>query len=344
MHPPSQAAELSRRQFALALPLLGALPWTAQARPASQVQRASQVLMGTRVDIVTDAADAALAQAALQKSFTEMQRLEALLSRYRADSVVSRISAAAGRQAVPVPPEVMAVLQQAQQVFRTSGGAFDPTVGALDGWHFEPGQHAIPSAAAIQAALRHVDGQGLQLDTRAGTAYLTQPGMALDLGGIAKLPILAAGLRVLQREGVANALLNGGGDVLTAGQLQGRPWRVGLRDPRTPSRLLGVLALEGDAIVASSGDYERGFMQAGRRLHHVLNPRTGWPTTGVPGVALLAQNLQSVNGWGTALMVQGMAAVPAWSKAHPGVEVLAAASDGQLWQSVGMRTKLQSAN
>ena len=75
----------------------------------------------------------------------------------------------------------------------------------------------------------------------------------------------------------------------------------------------------------------------------MLNPRTGWPTTGVPGVALLAQNLQSVNGWGTALMVQGMAAVPAWSKAHPGVDVLAAASDGQLWQSAGMRSKLQPA-
>ena len=342
MHPPSQAAELSRRQFALALPLLGALPWTAQARPASQVQRASQVLMGTRVDIVTDAADAALAQAALQKSFTEMQRLEALLSRYRADSVVSRISAAAGRQAVPIPPEVMAVLQQAQQVFRTSGGAFDPTVGALDGWHFEPGQHAIPSAAAIQAALRHVDGQGLQLDTRAGTAYLAQPGMALDLGGIAKLPILAAGLRVLQHEGVENALLNGGGDVLTAGRLQGRPWRVGVRDPRAPAQLLGAIAIEGRAVVASSGDYERGFVRGGRRLHHVLDPHTGWPTTGVHGVALFARDVEAVNGWGTALMVQGAAAVPAWSARHPGVAVLAAGGDGTLWQSREMAALLQA--
>ena len=118
-----------------------------------------------------------------------------------------------------VVPEVLAVLHSAARVYRESAGAFDPTVGALDGWHFEPGQQAVPTPAAIAQALRRVDGQALRLDAQAGTAYLARPGMALDLGGIAKLPILAAGLRVLQHEGVENALLNGGGDVLTAGLL-----------------------------------------------------------------------------------------------------------------------------
>ena len=153
---------------------------------------------------------------------------------------------------------------------------------------------------------------------------------------------LAAGLRVLEREGVANALVNGGGDVLASGRLQGRPWRVGVRDPRAPEKLLGAIEVEGFGIVASSGDYERGFMHQGRRLHHVLDPQSGWPTSGVHGVALLARDVRAVNGWGTALMVQGMAAVPAWSAGHPDVAVLAAGSDGALWQSRGMAAALKS--
>lgn len=337
-----QGGRLSRRRFALALPLLGAVTWaTPGLARTTGPQRASRNLMGTRVDIVADGADGPQLQAAIDQAFGEMQRLEAVLSRYREDSVVRRIAQAAGRHPVAVPPEAMAVLVSAQRVWRESAGAFDPTVGALSGWHFEPGQQAMPAAAEISAALRHVGARQLHLDEHAGTAYLAGRSMALDLGGIAKLPILAAGLRVLEREGVANALINGGGDVLASGRLQGRPWRVGVRDPRAPEKLLGAIALEGFGVVASSGDYERGFVHQGRRLHHVLDPQTGWPTQGVHGVALLARDVQAVNGWGTALMVQGMAAVPAWSARHPGVAVLAAGSDGALWQSSGMTAALK---
>ena len=341
-----QALRLPRRRLVLALPLLGALRYAAAgAADAGGPQRASRVLMGTRVDVVADGGrgDARGLQAAIERAFAEMQRLEALLSRYRADSAISRIGASAGRRAVPVPPEAMAVLRAALRVYRESAGAFDPTVGALDGWHFEPGREAVPAPAEIADALRRIGARDLVLDERAGTAYLARPGMALDLGGIAKLPILAAGLRVLRREGVTNALVNGGGDVLVAGHLQGRPWRVGVRDPRAPERLLGVLEVEDGGVVASSGDYERGFVRGGRRLHHVLDPHTGWPTTGVHGVALLARSVEAVNGWGAALMVQGPAAAPAWSARHADVGVLVAASDGAVWRSPRMAAALRAA-
>lgn len=335
---------LSRRRFALALPLLGALPWAAPGAARAQgLQRGSRVLMGTRVDIIVDAGsgNALDLPAAIERAFAEMQRLEALWSRYRPDSTVRRIGAAAGRHPVGVDSETMAVLRSAERLYRESAGAFDPTVGALDGWHFEPGHEAMPAPAEIAQALRHVGGRSLRLDERAGTAYLARPGMALDLGGIAKLPILEAGLRVLARGGIDNALLNGGGDVLVSGRLQGRPWRVGVRDPRAPERLLGALDIEGPGVVASSGDYERGFLRSGRRLHHVLDPHTGWPTTGVHGVALLARSVEAVNGWGAALMVQGMSAAPAWSARHPQADVLMAGADGTLWRSPGMAAALR---
>lgn len=349
---PAHGARLSRRRFALALPLLGAMPGVALSgaqpwaeAPAAGPQRASRTLMGTRVDIVADGgarADAGRLRVAIERAFAEMERLEALLSRYRPDSAVRRIGAAAGRHPVAVPPEVLSVLHSAQRLHRESGGAFDATVGALGGWHFEPAREAVPAPAEIAQALRLVGAQGLRIDEHAGTAYLERPGMALDLGGIAKLPILEAGLRTLAREGVGNALVNGGGDVLVAGQLQGRPWRVGVRDPRAPERLLGALDVSDGGVVASSGDYERGFVRAGRRLHHVLDPHTGWPTTGVHGVALLARSVEAVNGWGAALMVQGPGAAPAWCARHPGVEAMVAGTDGTLWRSPGMAAALRS--
>jgi len=332
----------------MVLPLLGALPWVTRAagHPESAVpspfvpQRASRALMGTRVDIVVAGMDARTAQQALDKAFAEMLRLEALMSRYRRDSVVARIGAAAGRHPVVVPADVMAVLQSAQRVYRQSNGAYDPTVGALVGWRFEPGHQAVPSPRELAAELRGVGGGDLHLDPGAGTAFLARPGMALDLGGIAKLPILSAGLRVLRREGVANALVNGGGDVLAMGRLAGRPWRVGVRDPRKPTQLLGAIEIDGKGVVASSGDYERAFMRDGRLLHHVLDPKTGWPTAGVHGVTLFAREVDAVNGWGTALMVQGPKAAAVWSAARPGSAVLSAHADGTVWQSSAMQSLL----
>lgn len=351
---PSPRSPLSRRRFALALPLLAGLPHlagaavAAPAAPAATpaLARQSRELMGTRVDIAVPLSGAVApqqAQQAMERAFAEMQRLEALMTRYRPDSDVARVAAAAGRRPVRVAPEVLAVLRAAQRLHQGSAGAFDPTVGALDGWQFDASAQAVPATAEIARALRLVDGRALVLDEHAGTAYLARPGMRLDLGGVAKLPILQAGLQVLAAEGVADALVNGGGDVLVAGSHHGQPWRVGVRDPAAPQRLLGVLALQGRAVVASSGDYERGFVHQGQRLHHVLDPRTGWPTRGVHGVALLARGVDEVNGWGTALMVQGPARAAAWSARHPGVELLVAGADGTRWTSPGMTARLQPA-
>jgi FAD:protein FMN transferase len=348
LHMPFVGGRLSRRRFALALPLLGACaiaaPGGVWANTDPKVQRASRVLMGTRIDVVTvgtGPSDAGALHVAMQQAFAEMERLEALMSRYRRDSDVSRIGAASGVRPIKVAPEVMAVLRQAQTLHRESAGAFDPTIGALRGWHFEPGQEAAPAAAEIHQALRLVDGRALVLDEAAGTAYLTQRGMALDLGGVAKLPILQAGLQVLERAGVSHALINGGGDVLVLGNQHGRPWRVGVRNPSAPSELVGVLELEGRGVVASSGDYERSFVRTGRRLHHILNPKTGWPTQGVQGVALLANDIEAVNGWGTALMVRGPTHAPAWHAQHSGVEVMVAHAPGKRWISPGMSAALK---
>ena len=335
---------LQRRRLVMALPLLGAGAWSAGSWAGVVAQsapylRTSHALMGTQVDVAVAGGESAALQRATLLAVAEMRRLESLLSRYREDSVVARLGVASGVAPVPVPPEAMSVLRSAQQLAQASDGAFDVTVGALKAWDFA--EKRVPSPRQIAQQLPLVGASGLVLDARAGTAYLARRGMALDLGGIAKLPILEAGMHVLRAQGVHDAMINGGGDVLTQGTWQGRPWRIGLRDPRAPERLLGVVEAEGACVVASSGDYERFFFRGGERLHHVLNPRTGRPTAGVHGVSLIARDVAAVNGLGAALMVQGLPAAQALAARRPELPVLVAGQDGTVWQSPAMAARLK---
>ncbi|MDE2402517.1 MAG: FAD:protein FMN transferase [Burkholderiales bacterium] len=336
---------LTRRRIAMAIPLLGCAVWgsavrasTARAHPL--VQRDSRALMGTQVDIVVESGDISALLPALEQAWSEMTRLSKMMSRYDADSTVSAINQAAGVHAVSITPELLGVLKAARNISTQSEGAFDITVGTLKGWRFDGNQTTVPAAEVIEYQRRLVNYRELRLDERVGTAYLNKRDMALDLGGVAKLPILEAGMGVLKRHGIVNAMINGGGDVLVAGRLQGRPWRVGLRDPRAPQQLIGVLALEGQALVASSGDYERFFMYRGERQHHILDPATGRPTHGPHGVSLLARDAASVNGLGAAMMVLGANAGRALINSRPGVEALIVDRDQSVWRSQGMAAAL----
>lgn len=335
--------QLGRRQVAFALPWLACGLVIAPVQARSDVHQVSQTLMGTRVDLTLQGDDPSVLPVVAQAALAEMARLSDMMSRYHSTSALNAINLAAGVQPVAVPPELMQVLQMARQAAQASGGGFDATVGSLRDWDFSAEHPTMPTAQQIATQLRWVDQKhGLVLDPAAGTAYLTQRGMRLDLGGIAKLPILQAGMQTLRQRGVSNAMINGGGDVLVAGQLNGKPWHIGLRDPRQPQQLLGTVALN-DGFVAASGDYERFFMLGKRRMHHILDPKTGYPTQGPHGVALISTQLESINGLGAAIMVAGAKAGRARVEKIAGVDALIADADNRLWLSPGMARRLAAA-
>ena len=325
---------LPRRRFLGGLAGLAGACWLPQAAAqAGAVHRQSRVLMGTRVDVVVQGPHP---ERAAQAALAQMAQLEAMMSRYRGDSVVSALNRAAGRGAVRVPPELMQVLKAARQRAMDTDGHFDVTVGSLQAWDFRPGARGMPDAAVLRAQRALVGIEALELDASAGTARLRRAGVQIDLGGIAKLPILKAGLEVLRQEGAEGALVNGGGDVLVHGLVGDRPWRVGLRDPRRPDTLLGHVELSHQGVVAASGDYERFRLHQGRRLHHILDPRTGQPTHGVRGVVLVGERPEAVNGLGVALMVGGPDWARAWALRHRGIEVLLVEAGGAVWMSDGL--------
>jgi thiamine biosynthesis lipoprotein len=334
-----EAIQINRRRLAFALPLLACGLVVAPVRASADIHQASRILMGTRLDLTLQGEDVLLMASAAEAAYSEMTRLEQMMSRYRNTSVLNAINLAAGVQAVSVPPEMLHVLKMARQASITSNGAFDATVGALRDWDFDPSHPSIPTRQQLESQLPLVNAKGLIINERLSTAYLSQRGMRLDLGGIAKLPILQAGMRVLQSHGINNAMINGGGDVLVHGRINGRAWRIGLRDPRQPNQLLGTVALT-QGFVAASGDYERFLMHKGKRLHHILDPKTGYPTTGPHGVTLISTQLEAINGLGAAMMVAGADAGRARLANLPGVDALICQADGSLWFSEGMALRL----
>lgn len=255
-------------------------------------------LMGTAVEVIAEGPDEAALRGAVEAAFREMRRLTDQMSHYDPGSVVSEINRAAGVRRVRIPPELAEVLAQARQVSGRTGGAFDITVGG-----------------------RPIDWRKLRSDRT--SAFLAEKGMKLDPGGIAKLYILEAGRRKLEAA-AARALVNGGGDVVA--HSKGEPWRVGVRDPRAPGRLLGKILVTGGAV-ASSGDYEKG--------GHIVDPRTGRPATGVRGVTLVGP-VAAVNGLGPAIMVAGLEEGKKLVAAH-GVEAVIVPASGEPWRSAGLR-------
>jgi thiamine biosynthesis lipoprotein len=292
-------------------------------------------LMGTLVSMTVEGPRRDVLEQGVNDAYREMSRLSDMMNHYNPDSVVSEINRQAGAQPVTVPRELMEVLAMARRVSERSEGAFDITVGSLKVWRFNPEDPAMPSPDEIRHALPLVNFRHVILNEKNRTVLLKQYGMRIDLGGIAKLYILDAGMQVLKQRGITHAMINGGGDVAVMGSHRGRPWRIGIRHPRAGDVLLGTVELT-QGWVVTSGDYERYFFRDGKRYHHILDPRTGYPTEGPQQVTLVANDIGRVNGYSLAIMVRGTEWGRTLIAQTPGLSGLIVDHAGQLWSSPGM--------
>jgi thiamine biosynthesis lipoprotein len=289
--------------------------------------------MGTLVSVTIDG-DQDEVRGKVDAAWREMARLSDMMNHYNPDSVVSEINRQAGLRPVTVPRELMEVLVMARRVSERTGGAFDITVGTFKGWRFNPEHPAMPPAQELAAAMPLVDYRNVVLEEKNRSVLLKRPGMRIDLGGIAKLYILDAGMQVLRRHGIAHAMLNGGGDVVVTGTRDGRPWRIGIRHPRRDGELLATVELT-QGWVVTSGDYERYFIRDGRRYHHILDPRTGYPAAGPQQVTLVGEDLSNLNGFSSAIMVLGAEKGRKLLGRLAGVEALIVEPDGRVWPRPG---------
>ncbi len=221
------------------------------------------------------AADEATAQRAAQAAQAEVQRIEAKYSRYRDDSIVSRISAAAGSgTAIEVDDETAGLLDYAATVYEQSDGLFDITSGVLrKAWDFKA--RRIPDQSEIDALLPLIGWPKVRWQRP--QLALPLKGMQIDFGGFGKEYAADRAAAVLLSLGIRHGLVELGGDLRVVGpHPDGAPWQIGIRHPRNPEAAIATIPLHRGAL-ATSGDYERYFEQAGRRYSHLLDPQTGWP-------------------------------------------------------------------
>ena len=225
------------------------------------------------------------AQRMLQAGVDEARRIEAKFSRYLDDSVTSAINRAAGVSPVGIDEETASLLDYADACYRLSGGLFDVTSGVLRRiWNFRDG--TVPGASAIAAVLPLIGWSGVE--RKDGKILLPRPGMEIDFGGIGKEYCADRVAGTLLDAGALHGFVNLGGDIRVLGPHPGgEPWAIGIRHPRAAQRMLVTIRI-GSGALATSGDYERYFEIDGRRYCHVLNPRTGFPVSGMQSVSVVA--------------------------------------------------------
>ena len=283
---------------------VGAQP-TRAAGPAKHHFQAKA--MGTVVDITVWTSDNVSAKLASQAAFDEFERIDLLMTTWVDTSAVSVLNAAAGGAAVPVGPEIFALLELGQSVAQLSSGAFDLTVGAYRGlWKFDEDlDGSLPDDKDVVARKRLTGWRGLVLDRKAKAARLKKKGMAITLGGIAKGYAVDRAAAILRERGLSSFIVQAGGDLYVSGSKDGERWRVGIRDPRGSREATFAITEVEDATFSTSGDYERGFVKDGVRYHHILDPRTGRPATKSRSVTVMAKRAVVADAWSTALFVLG---------------------------------------
>jgi thiamine biosynthesis lipoprotein len=283
------------------------------------------------------------AAAAMEAVFREIERLEASMSTWRADSDIQRLNAAAGRHPVPVGADVRAALRSARMVSEWTDGKFDVTFGALGGlWRFDAQDQddAIPDRGEVLGRLKRIGYRDLEWDDAAGTAFLRREGMIANLGGIGKGFAVDRARDMLRLGGFQDFLIQFGGDLYAAGQSAGRPWRLGIQDPRGPEdRIFATLEVS-DSTFTTSGDYERYFIKDGRRYHHILDPTTGEPAGGCRSVTIVTASATLADGLSTGVFIMGPEAGMKLIAGLPDVEAVIVDAQNNVVVSPGLRRRL----
>ena len=291
--------------------------------------------MGTEVVVEAVGPGGSQQDAALLAAEEEFRRVEDLCTSWR-DSPLTRMNGHAGSGPVSIPAELARLIGRGLDLGAATDGAFDVTfagVGKL--WDFQAEPPVLPSEGELAAALAAVDYRRVKLNLEASTIALPA-GAAIGLGGIAKGYGVDRALAVLVEHGVEHGLVNAGGDLKVLGTKDGQPWKVAIRHPRDRDELLEVVPLT-DLAAVTSGDYERFFEHEGRRYHHILDPRTGYPATGAMSVTVVAPDAAFADALATALAVLGPEDSLPIVEALEHVEALVVDLDGGVHRSSGLR-------
>lgn len=298
--------------------------------------RENRTLMGSPFEISVVHADATVRRQAVRAAWEEIERLESMISSWLPTSETSAINRQAGIEAVVVSPELFSLVKRSLKVSELTGGAFDITFASA-GQYWDFRSRKLPDPAMVAQAVKLIDYRRVQLNESARSVLLTEPGTRIGFGGIGKGFAANRALRVLQRHGIENALVNAGGDLVAAGHDErGDPWQISLAHPRRPGKMLARLNISENAVV-TSGDYERFFVVDGVRYSHILDPRTGYPVAGMQSVTVICPDGELADALATSVFVLGVDRGLALVNRLKGVAAILVDGSGEVHYSRGVR-------
>lgn len=295
--------------------------------------------MGTAVRVELWHDNPTAATAAMNAVMDEMRRIDETMSPYKPDSELSRINRDAAQKPVPISQEMYDLIAHSIEFSKLSGGAFDITFSSV-GYLYDYREHIKPTDAQIAKALPGISYRHLKLDSKARTIHYDRAGVRIDLGGIAKGYAVDNCIAILKGLGVTNAIVTAGGDSRLLGDKRGRPWNVGIRDPRRSGAVVAVLPLA-DTAISTSGDYERYFEEDGVRYHHIINPKTGKSATGVRSVTVIAPDGITTEGLTKSVFVKGPKEGMRLIESLKGVDAIIIDDTGHMLYSPGLRNAVR---
>ena len=273
----------------------------------SQVQRSRLVtLMGSKFEITLVDKDSLSAEKNIDKSVSEIRRIENLISEWNPETQISEVNRNAGIKPVKVDAEVFALTEKGIYFSQLTDGAFDISIVAMDKiWKFDDSMNELPSEESIKNSVKNVGYQNIILDKTNSTIFLKNKGMKIGFGSIGKGYAADKTRELMKSFGVKAGIINASGDISTWGmQPDGTPWAIGINNPFKDDTIAAVLYLKENAVT-TSGSYEKYAEINGKRYSHIMNPKTGYPSTGLTSVTVVGSNATMANGFSTSVMVLG---------------------------------------
>ncbi|UCE78095.1 MAG: FAD:protein FMN transferase [Nitrospiraceae bacterium] len=264
-------------------------------------------MMDTYVSMTVVSESEQSSREAIEQAFAAIESFGNRINFYSDKSELAMINRSAGTEGVSVSTETLDIIDKAVFVADASSGAFDPTIGPLmQLWNFH--NPVKPRPEDIKSRLPLVNYRHVSIDKDRDVVMLKEKNMLLDLGGIAKGYATDIAVDVLKKNGISSGLVAIAGDIRAFGSKPGgKPWNIGIRNPRQKNRSDEIIAKMQltDKAISTSGDYERFFIQDGVRYHHLLNPGTGFPATTCRSVSIIADKGVFADAFSTAVFVLG---------------------------------------
>tara|TARA_B100001750_G_scaffold55397_1_gene42460 strand:- start:301317 stop:302315 length:999 start_codon:yes stop_codon:yes gene_type:complete len=263
-------------------------------------------LMGSRFDITVVASSEEIGSINIDEASAEIKRIEKLISSWDVESETSLINLNAGLKPVKVSDELFSLIERSIQISELSDGAFDISYASLDNiWKFDGSIKEMPSEIEVKNSIAKVGYRNIVLNEVDQTVFLSKKGMKISFGAIGKGYAADKAKELLISKQVVGGIINAAGDLTTWGtKANGQKWLVGIANPLSEERIFSWLPIV-ESSVATSGNYEKHFILNGIKYSHIIDPRTGYPSTGVNSVSIFAKSAETCDALATAVYILG---------------------------------------